>query len=262
MIPGPSPGLTKTGRPRFMLVCAATLVAALGSTRAYAADIGYLAPPGVPATELPSPRRPVAPIVSPGRSTEAHRDSLNEAGNIARLLELKPGMTVGDIGAGRGYHTVRLSPLVGPGGSVVAQDVTRKYLVALARRTERLKLTNVVFALGEPHDPRLPAASLDAAILVHMYHEIAQPYAFLYNLAPALKPGARVGIVDLERPIAEHGTPIELLRCELTAVGYREIAAHQLAGDSGYLAVFSPPDQAGRKSPRDIVACGDRAGTR
>lgn len=64
-----------------------------------------------------------------------------------------------------------------------------------------------------------------------MYHEITQPYAFLYNLAPPLKPGARVGIVDLERRTSEHGTPIELLRCELSAVGYREIATHQVAGD-------------------------------
>jgi len=135
-------------------------------------------------------------------------------------------------------------------------------LVELAKRTEQLKLTNVVFALGEPHDPRLPASSLDTAILVHMYHEVAQPYAFLYNLAPALKPGARVGIVDLERPTSQHGTPIALLHCELTAVGYREIATYQLAGDGGYLAVFSAPEQAGRKSPRDIVACGDGAGTR
>jgi ubiquinone/menaquinone biosynthesis C-methylase UbiE len=121
-------------------------------------------------------------------------------------------MTVGDIGAGSGYNTVRLSRLVGPTGSVVAQDVTRDYLVEFAGRTERLKLTNVRFALGEPHDPHRPASSLDAAILVHMYHEIREPYAFLYNLAPTLKPGARVGIVDLERPTSEHGTPIELLR--------------------------------------------------
>jgi SAM-dependent methyltransferase len=244
------------------LAAAATLLVALGATCAYAADIGYLAPPGVPAKEFPSPQRPVAQIVSPRRATEEHRDSLNEAGEIARLLELKPGMTVGDIGAGSGYHTVRLSRLVGPAGSVIAQDVTRDYLVELARRTELLSLTNVVFAQGEPHDPRLPASSLDAAILVHMYHEISQPYAFLYNLAPALKPGARVGVVDLKRPTSEHGTPIGLLRCELSAVGYREIATHQLAGDGGYLAVFSPPEPAGRKSPRDIVACKDRAGTR
>jgi SAM-dependent methyltransferase len=244
------------------LARAATLVVALGAGCAYAADIGYLAPPGVPATEFPSTGRPVAQIVSPSRSDEKHRDSLDEAGEIARLLELKPGMTVGDIGAGSGYHTVRLSHLVGRTGSVVAQDVKRNYLVELAKRTKRLRLTNVLFALGEPHDPRLPASSLDAAILVHMYHEIAQPYTFLYNLAPAFKPGARVGIVDLERPTSEHGTPIALLRCELTAVGYRAIATYQLAGDGGYLAVFSPPEQEGRKSPRDIVACGNLAGAR
>src|SRR5271169_2502841 len=244
------------------LARAVTLLVALGATHAYAADVRYLAPPGVPAKEFPSPQRPVAQIVSPSRSAEEQRDALNEAGEIARLLELKPGMTVGDIGAGSGYHTVRLSPLVGPTGSVLAEDVTRDYLVELARRTERLGLANVKFALGETHDPRLPTSSLDAAILVHMYHEISQPYAFLYNLAPAMKPGARVGIVDLERPTPEHGTPIELLRCELSAVGYREIATHQLAGDGGYLAVFSPPAEASQKSPRDIVACGDRAGTR
>ena len=244
------------------LVRTAALFVALIAGRAHAADIGYLAPPGAGAKEFPSPRRPVAEIVSPTRTGEEHRDSLNEAGEIARLLELKPGMTVGDIGAGAGYHTVRLSRLLGPTGSVVAEDVTRDYLMELARRVEMLKLTNVKLALGEPQDPRLPASSLDAAILVHMYHEIAQPYAFLYNLAPALKPGARVGIVDLERPTAEHGTPIELLRCELAAVGYREIATHQLAGDGGYLAVFSLPEQASRKSPREIVACGDHTGPR
>ena len=244
------------------LVRTAVLFVALIAGRANAADIGYLAPPGAGAKEFPSPRRPVAEIVSPTRTGEEHRDSLNEAGEIARLLELKPGMTVGDIGAGAGYHTVRLSRLLGPTGSVVAEDVTRDYLMELARRVEMLKLTNVKLALGEPQDPRLPASSLDAAILVHMYHEIAQPYAFLYNLAPALKPGARVGIVDLERPTAEHGTPIELLRCELAAVGYREIATYQLAGDGGYLAVFSPPEQGNRKSPREIVACGDHAGPR
>jgi SAM-dependent methyltransferase len=239
-----------------------TFLAALGTACASAADIGYLAPPGVSAKQFPSPKRPVAQIVSPSRSDEQHRDALNEAGDIARFLELKPGMTVGDIGAGSGYHTVRLSRLVGPNGSVVAQDVTRDYLVELAKRTQSLGLTNVKFALGEPHDPRLPPSSLDAAILVHMYHEISQPYAFLYNLAPALKQGAHVGIVDLERPTSEHGTPIDLLRCELTAVGYREIATYQLAGDGGYLAVFSAPGDAARKYPREIVACQNRARVR
>jgi SAM-dependent methyltransferase len=222
---------------------AATLVAATGAS---AADIDYLAGRGVPAKEFPAPRRPVAPIVSPSRSAEDRRDALDENGRIARLLNVKPGMTVADIGAGSGYHTVRLSPRVGPTGAIIAQDVTQDYLAALAKRIDQLKLTNVKLALGEPHDPRLPASSLDAAILVHMYHEIAQPYALLYNLVPAFKPGARIGIVDQEHPTPEHGTPIELLRCEL-------------AGDGGYLAVFSPPDAASQKSPKDIIPCEYRA---
>jgi len=162
-------------------------------------------------------------------------------------------MVVGDVGAGSGYHTVRLSRVVGPSGAVVAQDVRQDYLTDLAKRVQQLKLTNVKIALGEPHDPRLPGASLDAAILVHMYHEIAEPYAFLYNLVPALKPGARVGIVDLDRPTPQHGTPPDLLRCELAAVGYRQVSFHTLTGDAGYLAIFEPPLK--RPQPSAIVPC-------
>jgi SAM-dependent methyltransferase len=236
-------------------LAAALLLCALPLARGSASAIGYLAPPGAPAAAFPSPQRPVAQIVSPSRSTEDHRDALQESGEIAALLGIKAGMTVGDIGAGSGYHTVRLSPIVGPTGRIIAEDVTRDYLVRLAERTQGLGLSNIVLALGDPHDPRLPASVLDAAILVHMYHEVAQPYAFLYNLAPALKQGAPVGIVDLERPTSEHGTPLELLRCELAAVGYHEMVTHRLAGDGGYLAVFSAPAAVGRKAPQDIVAC-------
>src|SRR5262249_8374317 len=75
---------------------------------------------------------------------------------------------------------------------------------------------------------------------VHMYHEIAQPFALLYNLVPALKPGALVGIVDAFRPTSEHGTPPSLLRCELAAVGYREISTDRLTGSQAYLAIFAP----------------------
>jgi ubiquinone/menaquinone biosynthesis C-methylase UbiE len=200
-------------------------------------------------------QRPAAEIVSPTRSTEAKRDANKEAQQLARLMGLTSGMVVGDVGAGSGYHTVRLSRVVGLSGVVIAQDVRRDYLADLAKRVQRLNLANVKVALGEPHDPRLPARSLDAAILVHMYHEIAEPYALLYNLAPALKPGARVGIVDLNRPIQEHGTPPQLLRCELAAIGYREVGFHTLTGDAGYLAVFSPATENERPQPSAIVPC-------
>src|SRR5262245_16113733 len=239
-------------RFRFLaLVAAVQLVSAASS--AHSGDIGYLAPPGAPAKAFPRFERPVAEIVSPQRSTDANRDANEEPQQLARLMGLKPGMVVGDIGAGSGYHTVRLSLVVGPSGAVIAQDVRQDYLADLAKRVQSLNLTNVKIALGDPHDPRLPIASLDAAILVHMYHEIAEPYAFLYNLAPALKLGARVGIVDLDRPTRQHGTPPELLRCELAAIGYRELSLHKLTGDAGYLAIFEPPPK--RPQPSAIVPC-------
>ena len=164
-------------------------------------------------------------------------------------------MNVADLGAGSGYHTVRLARALGPDGRVFAQDVMPKYLADLARRIQKEGLANVTLVRGEPHDPRLPAASVDAAILVHMYHEIAQPFAFLYNLVPALKPGARVGIVDLDRPTGEHGTRPDLLRCELAAVGYEEVSFTKLTGDIGYLAVFKPPAVAARTPPGQIKVC-------
>lgn len=241
--------------------CGFILLAVAGGTPspACARDAQYLGPPGAPAHAFPSAGRPVADIISPTRSNEKKRDASDESGQIVRLLDIKSGMTVGDIGAGSGYHAIRLARVIGPSGTVIAQDVKREYLDQLTGHISRLKIPNVRLALGEPHDPRLPPASLDAAILVHMYHEVAQPFAFLYNLAPALKAGARVGIVDLDKPTSEHGTPPDLLRCELSAVGYREVGFHRLAGDAGYLAIFKVPSGAGRKRPDEIVPCRAKA---
>jgi ubiquinone/menaquinone biosynthesis C-methylase UbiE len=164
-------------------------------------------------------------------------------------------MTVADIGAGSGYYLVRLAPIVGPDGRIFAEDVTPDYLRNLRKRVRDLGLQNVTVARGEPHDPRLPAHSVDAAILVHMYHEIAQPYGLLYNLASALKPGARVGIVDAIGPTAKHGTPPDLLRCELAAVGYREIRFHPLTGSNAYLEIAAPPSDEARMRPEAMIAC-------
>jgi ubiquinone/menaquinone biosynthesis C-methylase UbiE len=231
--------------------CLALGVAASAAAR----DFRFLADPGTPAAAFPGPDRPVAEIMSPIWSTEAERDAAHESSQLARLLGIVPGMTVGDIGAGSGYHTVRLSPVVGPSGRIIAQDVTPRYLADLARRVGDLRLGNVTLALGEQHDPRLPPGSLDVALMVRMYHHITQPYAFLYNLAPALKPGARVGIVDLDAKTSEMGTPPDLLRCELAAVGYREITFHKLEASPVYLAVFAPPARANRTPPGAIVPC-------
>src|SRR6201982_1249384 len=201
----------------------------------------FIAQSGAPAAAFPKPDRPVANIVSPIWHDEKERDAAGEPSQVVRLLGVKSGMTIADIGAGSGYYVVRLSPIVGAGGRVIAEDIQPEYLRSLRKRVRALGLQNVVVSLGEPHDPRLPADSLDVAILVHMYHEIAQPYALLYNLVPALKPDARVGIVDAFAPTSKHGTPPSLLRCELAAVGYREISFNRLIGSDAYLADFFLP---------------------
>ena len=228
----------------------AALLAALTSV---ACSPGVAQPPSAAASAFPPPDRPVAEIVSPVWLNEADRDKARESEQIVRLMGITPGMAVADIGAGTGYHTVRLSPVVGAQGRVYAQDVTPEYLADLERRLERADLDNITTVRGAPDDPRLPPRSLDAAILVHMYHEIAQPYAFMHRLAGALKPGARVGVVDLDRATWLHGTPRDLLRCELAAVGYRQVATHQLTGGVGYLAVFEAP--AAAPEPSAIRAC-------
>ena len=134
---------------RVSLAIACNMIAAavlsLGSLAATAAErvVPYLAPPGVRAEAFPRPERPVAEIVGPSISTEEARDERDEAGQVARLLRLRPGMTVGDIGAGSGYHTVRLARLLGPSGLVVAQDLSPLYLGLLARRVDRLDFRNV-----------------------------------------------------------------------------------------------------------------------
>jgi len=210
---------------------------------------------GAPADAFPQPDRPVADIISPIWHDENERDKAGEPQQLVRLLGIKPRMTVADIGAGSGYYVVRLSPIVGTSGRVIAEDVVPNYLENLRRRVRGLGLQNVDIVRGEAHDPKLPAQSLDLAILVHMYHEIAQPYALLYNLVPALKPGARIGLVDAFAPTAQHGTPPDLLRCELQAVGYREISLDRLTGSDAYLAIFAPPSVASRPRPENIVAC-------
>ena len=227
----------------------AALLTVSGSAQEFIAD------PGAPASAFPNPDRPVADIVSPIWHNEKERDVAGEPRQLVRLLGIKSGMTVADIGAGSGYYVVRLSLIVGPRGRVIAEDVVPEYLRGLRRRVRDLGLQNVAIGLGEPHDPRLPTDSLDVAILAHMYHEIAQPYALLYNLIPALKPGARVGIVDTFRRTSEHGTPPSLLRCELAAVGYREISLHRLTGSDAYLAIFAPPSVASRTRPEAVIAC-------
>ncbi len=200
---------------------------------------------------FPLPQRQVARIVSPAWADEGSRDRAGEAENVIRTLDIKPGQTVADIGAGSGYYTMRVSPVVGPKGIVLAQDIVPRYLEQLKARVRKAGLRNVRFVLGTPVDPRMPPGTIDTALLIHMYHEIAQPYALLYKLRAGLKPDGRVAIVDLDRPSEAHGMPKALLVCEVKAVGYDLVSIADLK--PGYLAVFkkgAPVDAATVKACR------------
>jgi SAM-dependent methyltransferase len=205
------------------------------------------------ARDFPRADRPVAPIISTRWATEEARDRVNEADDIMDLAGIRPGMTVADIGAGEGYYTVRLARRVGPQGRVLGQDILPEVIDALGRRVNRENWTNVSVKLGTPDDPRLPERSFDRVFLVHMYHEITEPYAFLWRLYPALRPGGEILVVDADRPTQDHGTPPKLLVCEFAAVGYRLVSITPRPAAGGYLARFTQGDA--RTRPQAIRAC-------
>ena len=204
----------------------------------------------VAAFAFPPPQRPVATIVSPVWADEDSRDKAGEATRVIAITGIKAGQTVADIGAGSGYYTMRLSPVVGPKGLVIAQDIVPRYLDQLKRRVAKAGFKNVRFLLGSPSNPRLPPQSVDRALLIHMYHEIAQPYALLYRLRGALREGGRIAIVDLDRPTDQHGMPKALLVCEVKAVGYELVTIEDL--QPGYIAVFKP---GAKVDPSTVKAC-------
>jgi SAM-dependent methyltransferase len=206
-----------------------------------------------PKSVFPEPARPVAPIVSARYSDEDARDSVGEFETVVRYAGVRPGMWVADVGAGEGYYTVRLAPLVGEKGRVLAQDIVPETRDNLAQRVQRERLDNVAVKLGEPNNPKLPGASFDRVFLIHMYHEIERPSEFLWNLHPALKRGGGVVVVDADRPTDRHGTPPRLLVCEFAAVGYELSRFERLPDSESYFAQFDAKNA--RAEPGKIKAC-------
>jgi len=206
--------------------------------------------------EFPRAYRPVSQAGSNQFSTEVARDSVNEAQTVMDLAQIAPGMTVADIGAGEGYYTVRLAQRVGARGRVLAQDIDAEAMQRLGLRVERERLDNVSIKPGAVDDPRLPDASFDRIFLVHMYHEVTEPYAFLWRMRPALRPGGRVIVVDLDRPTGEHGIPPALLFCEFSAVGFRLTQFVRKPELQGYYAQFEASGK--RPAPSAIRTCADK----
>ena len=202
---------------------------------------------------FPRADRPAALTSGDDLSTDSHRDQLNEAATVMRLADIRDGMTVADIGAGEGYYTVHLAPRVGRKGRVLAEDIDGAALTKLGDRVQRERLDNVAIEQGDDADAHLPAASFDRIFMVHMYHEVGEPYAFLWHMRPALRPHGRIIVVDIDRPTSAHGIPPRQLFCEFAAVGFRLTEFIRKPELTGYYAQFEAVGD--RPAPQAIKPC-------
>jgi SAM-dependent methyltransferase len=150
---------------------------------------------------------------------------------IFAAMGVRAGSIVADIGAGGGFFTVRLARAVGEGGRVHAVDISDRVLERLRERVSREELTNVEIVVGEPDDPRLPAATLDAALIVNAYHEMDEHQAMLAKIRAALKPDGRLVIVEpissgrrdlaRDRQTRSHEIGAEHVMADARAAGFR-----------------------------------------
>ncbi len=229
-----------------MAACDAVPSAPLAPEPAVAGEI-----PAAPEQSFPAPDRPVSSLAVAGWEDDDNRDRDREAQQVLSVLGLKPGQSVADIGAGAGYYSVRLAPLVGKTGKVYVNDIIPDYLIRLKQRMEAQGSLNGIYVLGDPGNANLPADSVDTALMVRMYHEIAEPFSLMWHLHDSLKPGGQVAIVDVDRPTDRHGTPPALLKCEVEATGYRLLKTERLGG-STYISLFEPTT---RPKPDAIRPC-------
>ncbi len=207
----------------------------------------------VSSRDFPRAYRPVSDLGVSSLSSEQVRDDRQEAQTVMDLANIQPGMTVADIGAGEGYYTVRLASRVGANGRVLAQDIDEAAIKRLGSRVERERLDNVSIKLGAEDDPGLPENSFDRIFLVYMYHEVTEPYAFLWRMRPALREGGQVIVVEADRPTDQHGIDPRLLFCEFERVGFRLVEFVRKPQLAGYYAQFEAVGD--RPEPYEIEPC-------
>ena len=190
---------------------------------------------------LPPPRSPsqsVAPAPPPHRATStpysgdlsifetSGRDQRLHIQKVMDALAITPGKSVADIGAGSGWFTVRAAKRVGSAGEVYAVDINSNAVEYIDDRAKKEHLTNVRTVFSKPDDPKLPANSVDAVLMLKTYHEVSEPVALLRNLRSALRSDARVGIIDREGSGTDHGVHKQIVLREADQAGYRLIEEH------------------------------------
>ena len=172
---------------------------------------------------------------SPGREQRLQID------RVMDILGIESGKNVADIGAGSGWFTVRAARRVGATGVVYAVDINPEAVRYIDRRVRTESLSNVKTILSKADDPMLPPASLDAVLLLKTYHEVADPITLLKRLRPALKPGARLGIIDRQGDADNHGVSSEIVIEEAGKAGYRLVQTYDFVKEDGvdYFLVFT-----------------------
>jgi ubiquinone/menaquinone biosynthesis C-methylase UbiE len=163
------------------------------------------------------------------------RDIWQHPEQIMDVLGIAEGSVVADIGAGAGWFTIRLARRVGPNGIVYAEDVQPEMLAAIQRRVNAEGLMNVKQILGKGSDPQLPKAALDVALMVDAYHEIDDRVPLLRNLARALRPGGRIGVVDFKLEGSGPGPAMEERISPETVVNDAKSAGLRLLSQQTFL---------------------------
>jgi ubiquinone/menaquinone biosynthesis C-methylase UbiE len=169
------------------------------------------------------------------------RDEALQIQRVMDILTIQKGKAVADIGAGSGWFTVRAARRVGTGGSVYAVDINPEAITHIDARAKNEHLSNVQTILSKPDDPMLPVSSVDAVLLLKTYHEVARPVELLKNLRPALRPGAKVGVIDRNGNGENHGVGRDVVIREAKEAGYELAGKYDFVKDGmDYFLVFTP----------------------
>jgi SAM-dependent methyltransferase len=231
------------------LLAALLLAASLGGCSAVAWQHPRPAPQPTPAA-TPQPA-PAADEAVERATSEPYTGELSifedparaEKLQIERVLDVlgvREGARVADIGAGSGWFTVRAARRAGAGGMVYAVEINQDFLRHIEERARKENLPQVRGVLGKEDDPLLPPSSVDAVLILKTYHEIAQPVRLLSRLRPALREGARVGIIDRNGKGDDHGVERDTVVREAERAGYALAEEHDFVkGDNmDYFLVF------------------------
>jgi predicted methyltransferase len=169
------------------------------------------------------------------------RDERLQINRVMDMLGIEPGKSVADIGAGSGWFTVRAARRVTRSGRVYAVDINPEAIHYIDQRAKREQLPNIKTILSTPDDPQVPPFSLDAALLLKTYHEVAHPVVLLRNLRSSLKPGARIGIIDRNGDGENHGVSKDVVVREAAQAGYelRDSQDFVKADGMDYFLIFT-----------------------